>query len=73
MTAKKNRRRPQSRRPDLIERFADTMRVVHERDQALKEVVGLRDAGKLREARAKFKQAEKLHARAERMQNEILQ
>jgi hypothetical protein len=39
------------------------MRALYERDQALEEVVRLRDAGKIREAKARLKVAEALHAR----------
>ena len=38
------------------------MRAVHERDKALADVVRLRDAGKVREAKAQLKVAETLHA-----------
>jgi hypothetical protein len=67
MTAKTTRKRPRrpSRETDHIELFGQKMRAVHERDQALEEVAKLRDAGKLREARAKLKAAETLHARIE--------
>jgi hypothetical protein len=60
---KRTRQRPQSARGDAIEVFGEKMRAISERDQALQEVVELREAGKIREARAKLKQAEKLHAR----------
>jgi hypothetical protein len=68
---KRTRQHPQSARVDTIEVFGETIRATHERDQALEEVVKLRDAGKIREARAKLKQAERLHARVVTLEKEL--
>jgi len=68
---KRTRQRPQSARFDAIEALSATMRAVEERDRALKEVIRLRDAGKVRAAKAKFKEAERLQARVEALEREL--
>jgi len=68
---KRTRQRPQSARFDAIDAFTVAMRAAEERDQLLREVVQLRDAGKIREARARMKQAEKLHARVVTLEKQL--
>ena len=48
---------------DGVDLFSQKMRALHERDQALADVVRLRDAGKIRAAKARLRIAETLHAR----------